>query len=176
MSKNNDNITKTIPAALATRLATMTDIVSAAYDSGFEDGFKEGKREGETHALRRRRELAEAWNDHGQPLVAGIKNAIDQTDMHGEPLPGSDQQPDDVKTLATRKVQLHGGHRRVIDLLSRGNYLAAPTIAGLIDVKRSAVWTYLQQINACDDYVVEKKQLPGRARGYRTLYRVAKAA
>lgn len=92
------------------------------------------------------------------------------------PLPESGLQPNDVKTLETRKVQLHEGHHRVIRLLSRGNYLAAPTIAGLIDVKRSAVWTYLQQINASDDYMIEKKQLPGRARGYRTLYRLAKSA
>ena len=53
MTKSND-ITKTIPAALASKIGNLTDIMSACYDSGFEDGFRNGKREGQTHALRRR--------------------------------------------------------------------------------------------------------------------------
>ena len=66
MAKNTKDITKTIPAPLATTFGNLTDFASSCYYRGFEDGFldgkregfEEGKREGQTHALRRRRELA----------------------------------------------------------------------------------------------------------------------
>ena len=179
MSKNNDNITKTIPAALATRLATMTDIVSAAYDSGFEDGFKDGKREGETHALRRRRELAEAWNDHGQPLVTGIKNVIadepGQTGMHGEPL----NEPIPATPKRDRE-KLTSGHHRVRQLLDTKQFTAAPTIAGLCNLRTRTVRSYIRDLQQ-HGYKIEKTRLSGGYRGrgrgrigYRVGYRLAK--
>ena len=182
MTKSND-ITKTIPAALASKIGNLTDIMSACYDSGFEDGFRDGKREGQTHALRRRRELAEAWNDHGQPLVTGIKNAIgdgDQTGMHGEPLFESEQpQPKPAKKVASRKVRITAKHREIVALLSEGRWLAAPTIAGLTNLQRITVWNYLNEIKHSGLYKLEErkvKQVDRNKRGYTKLWRVATAA
>jgi len=168
MSKNVNDITKTIPVALASKISGLTDIMSACYDSGFEDGFKDGKREGETHALRRRRELAEAWNDHGQPLVAGIKNAIDQTDMHGEPLPESGQQPvNNWHRMSTR-------HYRLVAELERG-FQSVPSLAGNLGVKKQSVWALMTTLKK-NGYHIEKRsgsRQPGR--NWKE-YRLAKVA
>ncbi|MGB1650730.1 MAG: HTH domain-containing protein [Acidimicrobiales bacterium] len=187
MAKNTKDITKTIPAPLATTFGNLTDFASSCYYRGFEDGFldgkregfEEGKREGQTHALRRRRELAEAWNDHGQPLVTGIKNAIDdepgQTGMHGEPLHESGQQP----VRATRKPyreKLNRGHERVRKLLDTSSYTAAPTLAGLLGYSRATVRTYMRDLMA-HGVEIETKPLKGGYRGrsgYRVGYRLAK--
>ena len=175
MSKNANDITKTIPAALATKIGNLTDIMSACYDSGFEDGFRDGKREGSQQEAEKRRNLAEAWNDHGQPLVTGIKNAIDQTDLHGEPLHESGQQP----VPATRKPyreKLNRGHERVRKLLDTSSYTAAPTLAGLLGYSRATVRTYMRDLMA-HGVEIETKALKGGYRGrsgYRVGYRLAK--
>jgi len=124
----------------------------------------------EKERARLREMIAAAWNDHTVPLATGL-----QTGLHGEPLHESGPQP-----VVNRKVYLHGGHKRVIELFSGKRYLAAPTIAGLVGIKREAVWTYLQQIGMSDEYVLHKKEVkngtgPDR-RGYVKLYRVEKVA
>ena len=173
MTKSKD-ITKTIPAALASKIGNLTDIMSACYDSGFEDGFRDGKREGQTHALRRRRELAEAWNDHGQPLVTGIKNAIgdgDQTGMHGEPLFESEPQPKQPNTNWNRMT---ASHFRLVKELKRG-FQSVPTLAGNLGVKKNSVWALMTTLKN-NGYVIEKRAVSRQPGRNHKEYRLAKTA
>ena len=173
MTKSND-ITKTIPAALASKIGNFTDIMSACYDSGYEDGFRDGKREGQTHALRRRRELAEAWNDHGQPLVTGIKNAMDdgnQTGMHGEPLFESEQQQQQPDNNWDRMT---ASHFRLVKELKRG-FQSVPTLAGNLGVKKSSVWALMTTIKK-NGYVIEKRAVSRQPGRNHKEYRLAKSA
>lgn len=82
-----------------------------------------------------------------------------------------------ARVVATTK-KIGAGHRRVIELLSGSRFFAIPTIAGLVDVKRSTVVQYLNDLTVHHGFVLEKRDIghvgTGR-KGYRKLYRLAKA-
>jgi len=82
-----------------------------------------------------------------------------------------------ARVVANTK-KIGAGHRRVIELLSGSRFFAIPTIAGLVDVKRSTVVQYLNDLTVHHGFVLEKRDIghvgTGR-KGYRKLYRLAKA-
>ena len=95
----------------------------------------------------------------------------EQTDMHGEPISS--------RTVATQRIRLSAKHEQIVDLLSQGRWMAAPTIAGLVDLQRITVWNYLNQIKHSGLYRLEEKQvnqLDRKRRGYTKLWRIASAA
>jgi len=95
----------------------------------------------------------------------------DQTDMHGEPV--------NTRTVTTQRIRLSAKHEEIVDLLSQGRWMAAPTIAGLVDLQRITVWNYLNQIKHSGLYRLEEKQvsqLDRKRRGYTKLWRIASAA
>jgi len=95
----------------------------------------------------------------------------DQTDMHGEPI--------DTRTVTAQRIRLSAKHEQIIDLLSQGRWMAAPTIAGLVDLQRITVWNYINQIKNSGLYRLEEKQvnqLDRKRRGYTKLWRIASAA
>jgi len=95
----------------------------------------------------------------------------EETDMHGEPISS--------RTVATQQIRLSAKHEQIVDLLSQGRWMAAPTIAGLVDLQRITVWNYLNQIKHSGLYRLEEKQvnqLDRKRRGYTKLWRIASAA
>jgi|DEB0MinimDraft_10_1074344.scaffolds.fasta_scaffold56316_1 hypothetical protein len=86
-------------------------------------------------------------------------------------------EPQRARVVANKKIG--AGHKRVIDLLSGSRFFAIPTIAGLVDVKRSTVVQYLNDLTVHHGFVLEKRDIGhvGNGRkGYRKLYRLAKSA
>ena len=146
------NNTSKIPADLIVKLASLTNEIEAAVRAD--------------ERARVRERLAAAWNDHGEPLVSGLAKATgNQTDMHGEPVGSAAPSRQPAKNLSA-------GHLRVRDLLSGSRFIARPTLAGLADIRRSTVSTYLNDLKQ-HGYVIEKRKLDGT--GYRVGYRLAKA-
>jgi len=147
------NETSKIPADLIVKLASLTNEIEAAVRAD--------------ERARVRERLAAAWNDHGEPLVSGLAAA--QTDMHGEPVGSAAPSRQPAKNLSA-------GHLRVRDLLSGSRFYAAPTIAGLADLRRSTVVQYLNDLKK-HGYVFETRKVNGLVgkRGYRVAYRLAKA-
>jgi mRNA-degrading endonuclease RelE of RelBE toxin-antitoxin system len=91
------------------------------------------------------------------------------TDMHGQPLRESGQQPDDVVS-----VELNATHRKMLGYL-RDGFMAVPTLAGHCNIKKQSVYTYLGQLEQAG-YKLEKRSTGNRRGGYRLIYRLAKAA
>lgn len=145
--------TSKIPADLIVKLASLTNEIEAAVRAD--------------ERARVRDRLVAAWNDHGEPLVTGLTKATgNQTDMHGEPVGSAapSRQPAKPKPLSA-------GHLRIRDLLDGPQFIARPTLAGLADIRRSTVSTYLNDLKG-HGYVIEKRKLGGT--GYRVGYRLAK--
>ena len=90
----------------------------------------------------------------------------------------SAEQSDRQRARVVANKKIGAGHRRVIELLSGSRFFAIPTIAGLVDVKRSTVVQYLNDLTVHHGFVLEKRDIghvgTGR-KGYRKLYRLAKA-
>jgi len=90
----------------------------------------------------------------------------------------SAEQSDRQRARVVANKKIGAGHRRVIELLSGSRFFAIPTIAGLVDVKRSTVVQYLNDLTVHHGFVLEKRDIGhvGNGRkGYRKLYRLAKA-
>ena len=86
-----------------------------------------------------------------------------QPDMHGERLPESGLQRND----------LNATHAALISWLSRGTFLAVPTLAGHLGVKKQSVYHYLSGLKKAG-YQIEVKSTGNRKGGYINIYRLAK--
>jgi len=111
--------------------------------------------------------------DERQILLAKFRAEFpatgNNTDMHGQPLHESGQQPDDVV-----RVELNATHRKMLSYL-RDGFMAVPTLAGHCNIKKQSVYTYLGQLEQAG-YKLEKRSTGNRRGGYRLIYRLAKAA
>ena len=99
------------------------------------------------------------------------------TDMHGQPLRESGQQPSDyhpAEPFDYVKLGLNETHRRMLSYL-RDGFMAVPTLAGHCNIKKQSVYTYLGQLEQAG-YKLEKRSTGNRRGGYRLIYRLAKAA
>ena len=90
------------------------------------------------------------------------------TGLHGEllydsPLRESGLQPND----------LNATHAALISWLSRGTFLAVPTLAGHLGVKKQSVYHYLSGLKKAG-YQLEVKSTGNRKGGYINIYRLAK--
>ncbi len=108
-----------------------------------------------------------------------------QTDLHGEPVAGSESatpmpiygrnhpksDPDFWKNY---QRPMSKKHREMVSILSRGRFVALPTIAGLVKLKASTVQQYLYDL-ADHGYEIESKTVNVRygKTGYRKIYRIA---
>ena len=120
------------------------------------DNFEQARRRDERHRLlvKFRAEFPATGNN---------------TDMHGQPLHESGQQPDDVV-----RVELNATHRKMLSYL-RDGFMAVPTLAGHCNIKKQSVYTYLGQLEQAG-YRLEKRSTGNRRGGYRLIYRLAKSA
>ena len=85
------------------------------------------------------------------------------TGLHGEPLHETDPQP----------VDLNATHAALISWLSRGTFMAVPTLAGHLGVKKQSVYHYLSGLKKAG-YQLEIKNTGNRKGGYTHIYRLAK--
>ena len=88
------------------------------------------------------------------------------TGLHGEelfPLHESGPQPND----------LNATHAALISWLSRGTFLAVPTLAGHLGVKKQSVYHYLSGLKKAG-YQLEIISTGNRNGGYVNIYRLAK--
>ena len=91
------------------------------------------------------------------------------TDLHGEPLQETAPQP----VRFYNADNLNDTHRAMISWLSRGIFMAVPTLAGHIGVKKTTVYNYLTDLkNAGHD--LEVRTTGNLKGGYRNIYRLAK--
>jgi biotin operon repressor len=85
------------------------------------------------------------------------------TGLHGEPLHESGAQPND----------LNATHAALISWLSRGTFMAVPTLAGHLGIKKQSVYHYLSGLKKAG-YQLEIKNTGNRKGGYTHIYRLAK--
>ena len=85
------------------------------------------------------------------------------TGLHGEPLHESGPQP----------VELNATHAALISWLSRGTFMAVPTLAGHLGVKKQSVYHYLSGLKKAG-YQIEIRSTGNRKGGYVNIYRLAK--
>ncbi len=97
----------------------------------------------------------------GDPVPVGM-----QTGMHGEPLAG-DNPPAAGRVMTST-------HRRLLGYLEQG-YIAVPTLAGHLNVKKQTVYDYLVTLRNLG-YPVESRNTGNNRGGYSKIYRLAKSA
>ena len=98
------------------------------------------------------------------------------TDMHGEPLQESGPQPktyDPAAAFDYAGQNLNETHRRLIAWLSKGTFMAVPTLAGHLGIKKASVYHYLTGIQKAG-YQLEIRSTGNLKGGYRNIYRLAK--
>lgn len=105
--------------------------------------------------------------DERKRLLAKFRSRVPatrkQTDMHGEPLQEASLQPSD----------LNATHAALISWLSRGTFMAVPTLAGHLGVKKQSVYHYLSGLKKAG-YQLEVRSTGNRQGGYINIYRLAK--
>ena len=74
-----------------------------------------------------------------------------------------------------RKAGLCETHRRLVGYLSQGTFLAVPTLAGHLNIKKASVYTYLSGLKQAG-YDIEIRSTGNRKGGYVNIYRLAKAS
>ena len=84
--------------------------------------------------------------------------------------------PDDIsrRTDAPNNVELTTTHYCAIRWMSQG-FIAVPTLAGHMGVKKQSVYAYLSDIKKAG-YDLEIKSTGNRRGGYRNIYRLARPA
>jgi biotin operon repressor len=136
-----------IPQTLIDRFATLCD--------DFEDHIRADERQ----------RLLERFRAEFPDLPVAKPAPVPMTGLHGEPLHESGPQP---KTLSRT-------HRAMIDWLSRGTFMAVPTLAGHLGIKKQSVYTYLSDLRA-NGYPLEIRETGNYKGGYYKIYRLAKAS
>ena len=90
------------------------------------------------------------------------------TDLHGEPLQETGPQP-------VREQGMSAKHFELVRWLSRGTFMAVPTLAGHLGLKRESVYHYLSGLKKAG-YNLEIRSTGNRKGGYRNIYRLAQSA
>ena len=79
------------------------------------------------------------------------------------------------KVAKARNAGLCETHRRLVGYLSQGTFLAVPTLAGHLGIKKASVYTYLSGLKKAG-YDIEIRSTGNRRGGYVNIYRLANAA
>ena len=111
-------------------------------------------------AKERARLLAKFREEFPKKLVA---KPVPMTGLHGEPLHESGPQP----------VDLNATHAALISWLSGGTFMAVPTLAGHLGIKKQSVYHYLSGLKKAG-YQLEIRNTGNRKGGYTHIYRLAK--
>lgn len=114
-------------------------------------------------AKERARLLAKFREEFPKKPVAKPEPLFPVTGLHGEPLHESGPQP----------VELNATHAALISWLSRGTFMAVPTLAGHLGIKKQSVYHYLSGLKKAG-YQLEIRNTGNRKGGYTHIYRLAK--
>ena len=114
-------------------------------------------------AKERARLLAKFREEFPKKPVAKPEPLFPVTGLHGEPLHESGPQP----------VELNATHAALISWLSRGTFMAVPTLAGHLGIKKASVYHYLSGLRKAG-YQLEIRSTGNLKGGYRNIYRLAK--
>lgn len=110
-----------------------------------------------------------------------------QTDLHGEPVGEETATPAPVYGRSHPKGDpdywknyqrpMSKKHHEMVSILSRGRFVALPTIAGMVKLKTTTVQQYLYDL-ADHGFDIESKSVNVRygKRGYKKIYRIASGA
>ena len=90
---------------------------------------------------------------------------VPMTGLHGEPLQEYGPQP----------VELCNTHYQLIRWLSSGTFMAVPTLAGHLGIKKESVYHYLSGLKKAG-YNLEIRSTGNCKGGYRNIYRLAQAS
>ena len=90
------------------------------------------------------------------------------TDLHGEPLQETGPQP-------VKEQGMSAKHFELVRWLSRGTFMAVPTLAGHLGLKRESIYGYLSVLKA-HGYDIEIRSTGNRKGGYINIYRLAQSA
>ena len=90
------------------------------------------------------------------------------TGLHGEPL-----FDDPLPESGPLPVELNATHAALISWLSRGTFMAVPTLAGHLGIKKQSVYHYLSGLKKAG-YQLEIRNTGNRKGGYTHIYRLAK--
>jgi len=74
-----------------------------------------------------------------------------------------------------RNAGLCETHRRLVGYLSQGTFLAVPTLAGHLGIKKASVYHYLSGLKQAG-YDIEVRSTGNRRGGYVNIYRLANVA
>ena len=146
-----------IPKNLVDDLCGCLDKIEAAIRT--DEAAKERARLRPDLAVIRRRLVAKIREEFPSEPVAKPQP---MTGLHGEPLHETGPQPND----------LNATHAALISWLSRGTFLAVPTLAGHLGVKKQSVYHYLSGLKKAG-YQLEIKSTGNRKGGYINMYRLA---
>ena len=114
-------------------------------------------------AKERARLLAKFREEFPKKPVAKPEPLFPVTGLHGEPLHESGPQP----------VELNATHAALISWLSRGTFMAVPTLAGHLGIRKASVYHYLSGLRKAG-YQLEIRSTGNNKGGYRNIYRLAK--
>jgi biotin operon repressor len=112
-----------------------------------------------------------------RPVAKPTVTNVPMTGMHGEPLHESDPQPktyDPAAAFDYAGQRLNESHRRMIAWLSTGTFMAVPTLAGHLNIKKQSVYAYMSALRGAG-YEIERRSTGNRKGGYTHIYRLAKA-
>ena len=90
------------------------------------------------------------------------------TDLHGEPLQEVGPQPVKEQAMSPK-------HYEMVRWLSRGTFMAVPTLAGHLGLKKESIYGYLSVLKA-HGYDIEIRSTGNRKGGYVNIYRLAQSA
>jgi biotin operon repressor len=98
-----------------------------------------------------------------RPVAKPPVQNVPMTGLHGEPLHESGPQP----------VTLNRTHHAMIRWLSTGTFMAVPTLAGHLGIKKDSVYAYMSMLRSAG-YEIEQRSTGNLKGGYRNIYRLAK--
>lgn len=116
-------------------------------------------------AAKERKRLLAKFRKEFKPGKTGKPQNVRMTGLHGEPLQEYGPQP----------VELNNTHYQLIRWLSSGTFMAVPTLAGHLGIKKESVYHYLSGLKKAG-YNLEIRSTGNRKGGYRNIYRLAQSA
>jgi biotin operon repressor len=145
---------KTLPDHLINRFTELTNDIEAAI-----------RLDEQRRILKRIRGNMEGpvTGKYGEPVPVGMN-----TGMHGESLAGNSH------PAAGGVVPFTRSHRQMLGYLEKG-YIAVPTLAGHLNVKKQTVYDYMQHLKRAG-YDIQSRNTGNNRGGYNKIYRLAKSA
>ena len=149
---------------------TQNDTQTTTFPPHLIEGFKKLADDFEAHIRAdERSRIAKRFADAFPSKPVAKPGLFPITGLHGEPLHETAPQP----VRFYNGDNLNKTHKAMIDWLSRGTFMAVPTLAGHLGIKKVTVYNYMTDLkNAGHEF--EIRTTGNRKGGYVNIYRLAK--